>query len=83
MMQKHFNCHNNCNLGLPDEGATVKFKSYKHMLERLFIVYSDFECSLTPTDMNDIIALHTPNSAATYFVCTFDHSRNQYYKFEG
>ncbi len=29
------------------------------------------------------IAKHTPNSAATYFVCTFDNTRNQYYKFEG
>ena len=29
MMQKHFNCHNNCNLELPDEGAGIKFKSYK------------------------------------------------------
>ena len=61
----------------------MKFKSHKHMLERPFIVYCDFECSLIPTEMSDKIALHTPNSAAAYFVCTFDHSRNQYYKFEG
>ena len=81
-MQKHFNCHNNCNLELREEGATMKFKSYKHMLERPFIVYCDFECSLIQTDMSDKIALHAPNSAAAYFVCTFDHSRNQYYKFE-
>ena len=83
MMQKHFNCHNNCNLELPEEGATMRFKNHKHMLERPFIVYCDFECSLIPTDMSDKIALHTPNSAAAYFVCTFDYSRNQYYKFEG
>ena len=82
MMQKHFNCHNNCNLELPD-GATMKFKSYQHMLERPFIVYCDFECSLIPTDMSDKIVLHEPNSAAAYVVCTFDHNRNQYYKCEG
>ena len=61
----------------------MKFKSHKHMLERPFIVYRDFECSLIPTDTSDKIALHAPNSAAAYFVCTFDHNRNQYYKFEG
>jgi hypothetical protein len=33
--------------------------------------------------MSDKIALHAPNSAAAYFVCTFDTTRNQYYKFEG
>ena len=32
MMQKHFNCQNNCNLELPDEGATIKFKGFKNML---------------------------------------------------
>ncbi len=26
---------------------------------------------------------HEPNSAAAYFVFTFDNSRSQYYKFEG
>ena len=83
MMQKHYNCHNNCNLELPTEGATMKFKSYKNMLERPFIVYCDFECSLIPTVMSDKIAKHEPNSAAAYFVCTFDNARNQYYKFEG
>ena len=45
MMQKHFNCHNNCNLELPEEGSIVKFKNHKHMLERPFIVICDFECS--------------------------------------
>jgi hypothetical protein len=83
MMQRHYNCHNNCNLELPSEGATMKFKSFKNMLERPFIVYCDFECSLIPTDMSDKIAKHEPNSAAAYFVCTCDNSRNQYYKFEG
>ena len=61
----------------------MKFKSHKHMLEPPFIVYCDFECFLLLTDMSDKIALHAPSSAATYFVCTFDHNRNQYYKFEG
>ena len=83
MMQKHVNCHNNCNLELPPPGSTMKFKSHKNMLERPVIVYADFECSLIPTVMSDKIAQHAPNSAATYFVCTFDSTRNKYYKFEG
>ncbi len=29
------------------------------------------------------IAKHEPNSAAAYFVCTFDNGRDQYYKLEG
>ena len=53
------------------------------MLERPFIVYCDFECSLIPTETSDKIAKHAPNSAASYFVCTFDNIRNKYYKFEG
>ena len=53
------------------------------MLERPFIVYADFECSLIPTEMSDKIARHEPNSASCYFVCTFDSSRNKLYTFEG
>ena len=60
----------------------MKFKNYKNTLERPFIVYADFERSLIPTDMVDKIARHEPNSAAAYFACTFDKSRNKYYKFE-
>jgi hypothetical protein len=74
LMTKHFDCHNNCNLELPSEGSTMKFKNFKNMLERPFIVYADFECSLIPTDMSDKIAQHEPNSACAYFVCTFDNS---------
>jgi DNA/RNA endonuclease G (NUC1) len=33
--------------------------------------------------MTDKIAKQEPNSAAAYFVCTFDNSRNQYYKSVG
>ena len=83
LMSKHFDCHNNCNLELPTEGATMKFKNYKNMLERPFIVYADFECALVPTDMADKVAKHEPNSACAYFVCTFDNSRNKLYTFEG
>ena len=67
---------------MPKEGAKMKFKNYKNMLERPFILYADFECSLIPTDAVDKIARHEPNSAAAYFDCTFGNSRNKYYKFE-
>ena len=83
LMNKRYNCHNTCNLELPPNGTTMKFKGYKNMLERPFIVYCDFECSLIKTEMSNKIARHEPNSAAAYFVCTFDTSRNQYCKFEG
>ena len=53
------------------------------MLERPFIVYADFECSLIPTGMSVEIARHEPNSASCYFVCSFDSSRNKLYTFEG
>ncbi len=59
------------------------FKGFRNMLERHFIIYCDFKCSLIPTDTSDKIAKHTPNNAASYFVCTLDNTRNQYYKFEG
>ena len=29
IMSKHYDCHNNCNLELPSEGATMKFKNFK------------------------------------------------------
>ena len=74
-MSKRYDCHNNCDLELPGEGANMKFKIFKNQLERPFIVYADFECSLIPTDMADKIARHEHNSAMCYFVCTFDSSR--------
>ena len=83
LLTKHFNTENNCNLQLPAIGSTMKFKSHKNMMERPFICYCDFECSLIPTGMSDKIARHEPNSAMLYFVCTFDDSRNKLYKFEG
>ncbi len=52
------------------------------MLKCPFIAYADFECSPSTTNMSNKIARHEPNSAATYFVCTFDNKRNQY-KCEG
>ena len=83
LMRKHYDCHNNCNLVLPPAQESMKFRNFKNMLERPFIVTCDFECSLIKTEMSDKIARHEPNSAAAYFVCTFDSSRNKYYKFEG
>lgn len=45
LMTKHFSTTNNCNLQLAEEGATMKFKSFKDMMIRPYMVYSDFECS--------------------------------------
>ena len=83
LLTRHFDTQNNCNLELPPKGTTMKFKAHKNQLERPFICYCDFECSLIPTGLTDKIAKHEPNSAMCYFVCTFDSSRNKLYKFEG
>ncbi len=79
-VNKHCNCPNNCKSELPQEGASVKTKSNKDMLERLSAVHADLESSFIPTDTSDNIARHEPNIAATYFVRTFDNSRIQCYK---
>ena len=83
LLDKHFNCNNNCNIELPAEGAVMKFKNYKNMLQRPYIVYADFECSIIPNDDPEKIAKHMPNSAMFYFVCTYDNSKNKLYKFDG
>jgi hypothetical protein len=46
LMNKHFSTTNNCNLQLPEEGTTMKFKNFKDTMTRPFIVYADFECTL-------------------------------------
>lgn len=83
LMLNHFDSKNNCNVQLPSPGSVMKFTNHKNMMERPFIVYADFECSLIPTESAEKIAFHEPNSACCYFVCTFDSSRNKLYKFIG
>ena len=83
-MDKHFNCQNNCNVELPADGAIMNFKSYKNTLQRPYIVYADFECSIIPNkDDDNKVAKHVVNSAMFYFVCTYDNSKNKVYTFEG
>ena len=65
LMTKHFSTTNNCNLQLPEEVATVKFKNLKDMMIRPCMVYGDFECSLINTKRKDgKTREHQPNSAA-------------------
>ena len=52
-MRKHFSTTSNCNLELPEAGAKMKFKNYKDMLTRPFIVYTDFEASLIQNQRKD------------------------------
>jgi hypothetical protein len=83
-MKRHYSTTSNCNLELPDVGATMKFKNYKDLLTRPFIVYADFEASLIKTHRTDRKThRHIPNSAAFHLVCTFDNTRNEYHKFNG
>jgi hypothetical protein len=65
---------------LPEEDkAKMEFYNYKNKLERPYLVYADFECSLCETDGTDEtkVAVHKPNSACFYFVCTHDSSQNR------
>ena len=49
MLAKHFSTSNNCNLELPDEGSSMSFQNHKDKMERPFLVYADWECSLIKT----------------------------------
>jgi hypothetical protein len=83
-MRKHFPATSNCNLELPEEGATMKFKNYEDMLTRPFIVYADFEASLVKTQSTDGKShRHAPNSVGIHLVCTYDETRNEYHEFNG
>ena len=49
MLSKHFSTSNNCNLELPEEGSSMSFTNHKDKMERPFMVYADWECSLIKT----------------------------------
>jgi hypothetical protein len=83
LLSKHFSTTNNCNLELPTEGTSMSFTNHKDKMERPFMVYADWECSLIKTHEEGKTHRHIANSCAFYFVCTFDKTRNQYYSFEG
>ena len=71
-------CKNSTAIKLPPAGLNImKFKNYKNKMERPYIVYADFECSLCPSNEKDKIAYHKPNSACFYFVCSYDDTKNK------
>ena len=62
-----------------EEKATMTFNNFKNQLQRPYIAYADFECSLcepSETDRNKL-KIHKPNSALFYLVCSHDHSKNR------
>jgi hypothetical protein len=61
----------------------MKFKNHKNKLERPFALYADVECSLMKTGHNEKMHKHKPNTCSFLFECTFDNSRNEYFKFQG
>ena len=63
-------------LRLPEEGATMKFKSFKNKLERPFIVYADMESILVKHKHKNNIHEHVPNSCCFDFGCTYDPTQN-------
>ena len=82
-------CGDGSLLKLPEEGKTMKFKNYKNMLERPFIVYCDTESTLeklqevSEDKKSEKIHKHVTNSCCYYFVCNFDPTRNVLKTFEG
>ncbi len=68
---------------MPEEGSSMKFKNYKDTMERPFMVYADWECSLLKTHEEGKTHRHKANSCGFYFLCTFDDTRNKYYEFKG
>ncbi len=83
LLTKHYSTTNNCNLEMPEEGPSMRFKNYKDTMERPFMVYADWECSLLKTHEEGKTHRHKANSCGFYFLCTFDASRNKYYEFKG
>ena len=48
----------------------------------IYAIY-DSECSLCPTDDQERIARHGPNSMCFHLVCTYDYSKNRLWKHVG
>jgi hypothetical protein len=61
-------------LKLPPPGSKMKFKNYKNMLEKPYIVFADLEAGCLRHDKH--LHKHVPNSACTYLVCKHDPSQN-------
>jgi len=62
-----------------EEKATMTFNNFKNQLQRPYIAYADFECSLcepSETDRNKL-KIHKPNSTLFYLVCSHCHSKNR------
>ncbi len=67
---------------MPEEGPSMNFKNYKDTMERPFMVYADWECSLLKTHDEGKTHRHKANSIGFQFL-TFDDTRHKYYNFEG
>jgi len=61
----------------------MKFKNYKNMLERPFLITWDSEATLVKTNDKHKIHRHVANSRGYHFTCTFDSSRNYLRTFVG
>ena len=61
----------------------IEFYNFKNKLKRPFVVYADFECSLIKSDEPGILQKHEPNSAAFYFVNTFEPTKNKLWSYVG
>ncbi len=61
---------------MPDKGTKMKFKNYKNMTVRPYVVYADVESTLAKVKDKDKISKHVPNSCCYYFVCEYDESKN-------
>ena len=60
----------------------MKFRNPKNKLERPYVVYADIEATVIPYKHNrnpeakgEKVALHKPNSAYIYLVCSYDNTK--------
>ena len=68
---------------LPEKVEFMEFYNFKNKLSRPFVVYANFECSLIKSDEPGILQKHEPNSAAFYFVNTFEPIKNKLWSYVG
>ena len=68
---------------LPKEDTFMRYISFKHMLERPYVVYADTECSLIPTNNANNVAQHVATSDCFYVRCTYDHTKNRMWSHVG
>lgn len=67
LVTTHYPTTTNCNKEMPTEGSTMKLAKHEDKMERPFVVYGDWECSLIKTHSERTTHRHNANSCVFYF----------------